>query len=511
MNQRTHLFRFLMGMILWMPLASLSASAQSIVPVFPANGGTIGFQDLVIRGFEWTGPPDAVKYQIRLIGPDPFLSQVPFPAEESPLKIQSIMERYFPDGADFQWRIEQVAEDESVVATSDWASFKISNQTSLIPTPTPVVWPTPSGDLDGSARVDTHDLFILAAFWIKSDGSLRAADLNQDSTIDRNDLLIYRERFGKPGDPPPPAAPVGIPSNLRFSPGAQVTIAETPTLEIQWDVPAYPQSHGFVYDMLIIPPYGSNIEYKGIAALSLKPFQTMMTRTGIYTVYLQARLDNVGASDITSGQFEIVYYKAATPTPTTVVQTANISGDNRTNALDVASFLQAFNTYKGHVKFNTLADLHTDEKIDRQDLLLFQQYYKERNQNVTLLPKWLKAEIPVIEEPMLGVPEQYTSVDLLPPYELKLGESNPKNALAQALYLRLYFSPVDGAIDYFVSMYYQNRDVRMDFFTGGSTSFTEKLIPLGHDEIIQIEVQAAGEGLLLGNKSDTLRVIIPPY
>lgn len=509
MKLQTQSIRRLFGATLWISAFASLAGAQELTPVFPVDGSAIRFQELTIRGFDWTGPADAVKYQIRLFGPDPFLSQVPFETEKPPLKIQSIMERYFTDGSDFQWQIEQLDSANNVIRTSSLASFKISNQTTLIPTPTPAVWPTPSGDIDGSARVDSRDLFILASFWIKSDGSLRAADLNQDSQIDRNDLLIYRERYGKPGDPPPAQAPIGVPRNLRFSPDSLVTIAETPTMEIQWNAPAYPQSEGFVYDMLIVPPYGSNIEYESIATTSIKPFQTMMTRIGIYTVYLRARLDGVGAGEIASAKFTIAYSKPTTPTPTPVPQSANISGDSQTNALDVGSFLQTFNTYKGHMNFNSLADLHTDDKIDRQDLLLFQQYYQGRTQSAVDSPQWLKAEIPVIEEPMIGVPSVYTAVDLLPPYELKLGSSNVKIALAEALYLRLYFKPVAGAVDYFVSVYYKNHDVRLDFFTGGQTSFTEKLIPLGYDELISIEVQAAGEGLQLGQKSEPLWIVIP--
>lgn len=506
MKRNIKLLVIILGTMGWLTGAASSGLAQQLSPVFPPNGATIKFQDLVTRGFEWTAPPAAKRFQIRLFGPDPFLSQVPFESTSSPIKVQSYLERYFPEGAVFQWHVEIVDENKNILQTSEQFEFTISNITTLIPTPTPVVWPTPSGDIDGSAKVDARDLFILASSWIKSDGSLRPADLNRDSVIDRKDLLFYMDRFGKPGDPPPPMAPVGIPRDVRFSPDFQVTIAETPQLEILWSIPAYPQTGGIVYDILIVPPYGSNMEYRGIETNSLKPFQGMTTRIGPYMVFIQARLNGVGLSDIASGQFEIVYFKTPQPTPTPVPQTANISGDKQINALDVASFLLTFNTYKGHVKFNSAADLYTDAKIDRKDLLLFQQYYKDRERGLSA-PVWKTAEVPVI---VAGIPESYNLVELLPPYELPVGQTNAKLGMAEAFFTRFSFSPVSGAIDYFVSIHYVNNNNRLDFFTGGETAFTEKLIPLGADEIIEIDVWAAGDGLQLGEKSETLRVLIPP-
>ncbi|MGC9329658.1 MAG: hypothetical protein ACP5I1_18630, partial [Candidatus Hinthialibacter sp.] len=100
--------------------------------------------------------------------------------------------------------------------------------------------------------------------------------------------------------------------------------------------------------------------------------------------------------------------------------------------------------------------------------------------------------------------------ELTPPYEVLLGQTDPKLGLAESYYARFTFSAIPGAADYFVTVHYEKRDVSFDFFTGGQTTFTEKLIPKGHDEIITIEVQAAGEGSKLGEKSEPLRVIIPP-
>ena len=46
--------------------------------------------------------------------------------------------------------------------------------------------------------------------------------------------------------------------------------------------------------------------------------------------------------------------------------------------------------------------------------------------------------------------------------------------------------------------------------TGGKTFFSNKIIPKNADDVISIQVQAAGDGLQLGEKSEPLRIVIPP-
>ncbi|MBN2329508.1 MAG: hypothetical protein JXR73_20370 [Candidatus Omnitrophica bacterium] len=498
--------RCIFGIFCCLILAASSASAQEILHVYPAPGDSVLLQDLIEHGFEWQAPEGAQKFRLYIIGGD-----IPpnFKVDVETTTYTQIFEQYsfwFKEGQTYTWTIAVLDASNNPTLFSDGAVFQIISDVSLIPTPTPLAQPTPSGDIDGSAFVDHQDMFILSSFWMKTDGSMPAGDLNQDSIINQNDLLVFHDRFGKPGDPPAPVSPIGKPRSLNYSPHAQVTISETPTFEIQWSAPAYPQAGGFVYDILIIRPDGYKIESKGIASTSYKPFKSIITLTGLYSVYLQARLDGVGSSDIVSGQFEIVLFRQAQATPTPVPQTADISGDDEISALDAAVFAKTYNTYKGHVSFNSLADLQTDERIDRNDLLLFQSYYAKRERNLAP-PTWISADIPVIVN---GIPQEYNSVELITPYELQLGQTDPKLGLAESYYARLTFSAVPGAIDYYITVHYEKRERNLDFFTGGQTTFTEKLIPMGHDEVIAIEVQAAGEGLQLGEKSEALRVIIPP-
>ncbi len=494
---------------LFVLLAGSLCSAQEFITIYPAEGETIRFQNLVDQGFQWQAPPGAGTFQVRLFGPDPFLSQVPFESEASPLKLDAILGRYFSEGSEFQWRVEEVDQDGNIVNTSNQSGFKISNQTTIIPTPTPRVWPTPPGDIDGSSKVDARDLFILSSAWVNPDGNLRAGDLNQDSIINWKDLLIYNQRYGDPAPTPTPAPPIGMPQNVQITPKEKVTTSETPSLTIKWSAPLYPPEGQILYDILILPPYGDNIEFNGTTETIYQPFaKGITTRTGPYKVFIRARIDGVGESNIAVGAFEIVLYIPDPPTPTPVPQTPDISSNSVTDVLDVALFTKAFGTYKVHVQFNSLADLHTDEKIDRLDLLLFQQYYAERHQTISA-PQWIKAEIPVITGPVLEAPSEFITVELHEPYDLNMGISGDQNGLVEALYTKLYFSAVDGAIDYFVTMDYQKRGIHLEFFTGGAAYFDQKMIPIGHDEIISIVVQAAGEGLQLGENSQTLNVIIP--
>ena len=497
-------------------LSGLLCSAQEFATVYPTDGATIRFQDLTSQGFQWQAPPDAGPFGVRLFAPHPFifLSSVLFESESSPWILDATqglhLGSYFTEGSEFQWRVEEIDQDGNTISTSNQSGFKVSNQTTMIPSPTPQVWPTPPGDIDGSSKVDARDLFILSSAWVNANGNLRAGDLNQDSMINWKDLLIYNERYGDPAPTPTPAPPIGIPQNVLIIPNEVVTMSEVPDLTIQWSPPQYPHNGQILYDLLIAPPNkGQYLEFNGLTETIYKPFSSYDTRFNEpFNVFIRARVNGMGESNIAVSSFTIIQNALDTPTPTPVPQTPDISSNSVTDILDVALFTKAFGTYKAHVQFNSLADLHTDEKIDRLDLLLFQQYYAKRGQTITA-PQWLKADIPVIDGPVLEPPSEFITYELNEPYKLSMGVSGNQNGLVEALYTRLHFSPVDGSIDYFVTMDYQNRGIHLEFFTGGATYFEQKMIPMGHNEIISIMVQAAGEGLQLGEKSETLHVIIP--
>ncbi|MGC9329709.1 MAG: hypothetical protein ACP5I1_18895, partial [Candidatus Hinthialibacter sp.] len=377
-------------------LAAPIASAQEIVHIYPAPGDSVYLQDLRSRGFEWQAPEGAQKFRLYISGGD-IPPNFPGVDVESTTHKQ-IFEQYpfwFKEGETYTWTIAVLDASGNPILFSDGAVFEIISDASMIPTPTPVIQPTPSGDIDGSAFVDSRDMFILSSFWMKTDGSLPAGDLNQDSIINQNDLLVFQERFGKPGDPPAASPLVGEPQNLTFYPDDQITLQEIQTFEIRWDSPLYPKSDNFLYDILIHPPYGSDIKFNGISANSIRPFNYETRMNLPFTVYIRARLDGVGNSNIVSGQFTIVYSKPSTTTPTPVPQTADLSGDNAIDPLDAVIFMQTYNNYKNHIDFNTFADLRTDERIDRNDLLLFQSYYAQRKRNLAP-PAWLSADIPVI-------------------------------------------------------------------------------------------------------------------
>ncbi len=131
-KQNIKLLVMILGIMGWLLGAASSGLAQQLSPVYPSNGATIMFQDLVTRGFEWTAPPTATRFQIRLFGPDPFLSQVPFESTSSPIKVQSYLERYFPEGAVFLWHVEIVDENKNILQTSEQFTFTINHYCPVI-------------------------------------------------------------------------------------------------------------------------------------------------------------------------------------------------------------------------------------------------------------------------------------------------------------------------------------------------------------------------------------------
>lgn len=496
-------------------LGARTTPAQSLVPLYPPEGATVRFQDLVDFGFQWIAPPGATAFEVLLLPPTPSFPQpIHFPAGASPYRIDEAMASYLrsvlTDGV-YQWRVE-IMSGEGQGTVSGHVTFTMKNQSPLIPTPTPPgIKPTPAGNLDGTGKIDAGDLFILSRLWNVYDPSIELGpDLNQDSRVDGRDLLLYIQRYGNPAPVATPAPPLGVPRHLSFSPDSIVSIAETPQLEIRWDRPSYPEGQPFLYDVLILRPDGNSIEAHGLPATSYKPFGVLMTLRGIYTVYVRARLAAGGDGNIVSGQFQVVLNKPVTPTPTPVPRNPDLSRDGRAGALDLALFARAFGSRLGQTAFIPEADLIGDGKIDHYDLLVFYILFSQRTQRLSA-PVWLYADVPVLDPNNYcgKVGEDYTRV-YFPPTELTFGISSKRCALAELFGSVLAFSEIPGAADYFVTVRSETDPGYLrEFNTNGETKLVEKFDRFIPGDVLRVQVQAAGEGLRLGDSSDTLRLIIP--
>ncbi len=494
-------------------LGAGAAPAQSLLPLYPSPGSTIRFQDLVDFGFQWAAPPGATAFEVLLVPPSTSFPQpIRFPAGASPYRIDEAMASYLrsllTDGM-YQWRVS-ITGGENVGTVSDYVTFNMKNQSPLIPTPTPPgIKPTPAGNLDGTGKIDAGDLFILSRLWKVYDPSVELGpDLNQDSRVDGRDLLLYIQRYGQPAPTATPAPPLGVPRNLSFSPDPIVSIAETPQLEIRWDRPSYPEGQPFVYDVLILRPDGNSIEATGLAATVYKPFSAIITLTGKYTVHVRARLAAGGDGNIVTSQFQVVLNKPSTPTPTPVPRNPDLSRDGQAGTLDLALFSRAFGSRLGQAAFVPEADFIGNGKIDHYDLLLFYILFSQRGQQLGA-PVWLYADVPVLDPVSCQGTGRWQRV-AFPPNEITFGLSSKRCVLAELYGTVLVFSEVPGAADYFVTVRSEtDPGYLLTFYSNGETELVEKIVRFVPGDVLRVQVQAAGEGLRLGDTSETLRLIIP--
>jgi len=434
-------------------MSSLSALAQELVPLFPAEGESIRFSQLVEEGFQWAAPDGAVAFKIRMSGPDPVLSNIHLPTTASPLKLESVLESYFKPSTNYHWLVE-ITDGAGAGTVSTTISFAITDQTDLIPTPTPI---------------------------------------------------------GGPSTDPTPVPAVGLPRNLSFSPNDMPGFFAD-NFYILWDPPTAPSGVAFLYDILIQHEYATyQDEKRGLEVTSFS-YKTA-TLEGIYYVYLRARVEGVGTSEIVTGQFQ-VKNQATLPTPTPVPQSPDISANQVADVLDVAMFAKSYKRRDGQVGFNPRADLFTDGIVDAKDLILFFSLYRKRESGVDA-PQWLSVEIPV-----LGADYQPTGdepiVVKLPPNEVHFGYASNSHALAELYRSIITFSEMSGVSQYYVTVRSElDSNYLLSFYTEKTSLFNDTennqyvIIRLVPGDTLVFHVQAVGENLELRESSEALRLIIP--
>ncbi len=498
--------------ILLIVVVSVPCFSQELTAVFPQPNDTVQFLDLVQRGFEFQFPEGATKFRIRIQGPPSLVLLPPLQATSSPYHLPQNFAPLFENGS-YQWQVE-ITEGTGIGAFTEWTPFSIGVVVNLRPSPTPLHPEPPFGDLDNSDQVDVQDILIFSNEWGKqTDEPYQPMDLNQDQLIDSQDLLLYLERFGQPVPTPTPTPPIGKPENIFYEPGQSVHMSQSNLLVIRWSPPSYPEEGQFLYDILIAPPYGTDeIIGTNLQTTSFSPFETITTRTGLYRVYLQAKDMEGRKSNIVSSSFELGFTQTiTTPTPTPKPLDPDLFQDNQMNSLDLMMFANSFGIRNTQPNFVMNADFVPDGYIGLNDLLVFRELLLARS-DVLSAPIWLYADVPILQmDGFVPVEVGRQQIDF-PPNEILIGQTNPQLKYAELNGSTFHFTPVEGAVDYQVTVeseiYGDSFQIfpGREFTTKGETVF--QIVRTQPDRLV-VQVRAIDENSKLGDISEILRIIIP--
>ncbi|RJP19495.1 MAG: hypothetical protein C4527_26665 [Candidatus Omnitrophota bacterium] len=435
------------------------AGGQELMAVYPSAGATVQFSDLTTRGFEFQYPEGAISFLILIDG----TSFPVFPAlkaNSSPFLLPQNFSPYFKNGP-YQWQVT-ITEGEGKDMITEWTPFTIGSVVNLRPTPTP----TPAQTVPPSADVT-----------------------------------------------PTPTPSIGMPSDIFYEPAQSLHMSQSNLLTIRWSPPSFPAGTTFLYDIMILPPYGSDeIIGLDLQTESYKPFSAVTTRTGIYTVYLRAkdalgRLGNIVISSFEIGFSQPIIQPTSTPKPLD----PDLLRDNKIDVLDVLAFAKSFGMRKGQPDYDANADFNADDKIDVNDLLIFQALFLNRQQTLAA-PIWLYADVPVFQMDEFQPVETGRTQVHFPPNAIQFGQSDPRFKYAELYGTQFFFSLVEGAGNYQVNirseLYGSNFQVTpgRQFTTNGLNSFQ---IVRTEPDILLIQVRAVGDNSQLGASSESLRIVIP--
>lgn len=185
------------------------AEAQTLSPIFPAEGVAISANELITKGFEWTAPSGATAFSL-VIEKSGILPQTigPFSTRETRLQLTQEQRNAIGDGRYF-WRVT-ITEGEGAGTASPWFTMIIMLPGQhLIPTatPTPVV-PTPT-PWPGPGRINALDLFSFASAWRQTSAEPggNSFDLTGDNSVNAGDLSLFIRRYGQVQPSPTPTPP----------------------------------------------------------------------------------------------------------------------------------------------------------------------------------------------------------------------------------------------------------------------------------------------------------------
>ena len=325
MGQRFCLFTI--GLLFCIFTKPVEAQLQ---PIFPAEGSTVTFAQLVSQGFSWHGVQEATQYRVEVvyygfqnIPLGPYFTSTTF------ITLEDSQQRFYEPG-NYAWQvtITAVAEgvDPSLIGVaSNLINFQIPEGSCIIPTPTPFP--------------------------------------------------------AEPVEATPVPSEVGLPQNLRVLPSDIIPAGQVGELRFEWDPPATPEDAPFTYDLNIILPGSVNrFEECGIIGTSYQP-EVTLTVTGTYTVLLRAQVDGMGVGPIVQKTFQVQFGgELPTPTPTPLPTSPDLSGDDVINAIDVYIFSSAFGSRRNQdFSYLSKADYNGDGIVNHQDMVFFISKYQARS------------------------------------------------------------------------------------------------------------------------------------
>lgn len=507
MNQYLKFILFFISIVIF---HSSAIQAQNIVPVFPQANQTITLLDLLNGGLglRWEDPGNAGSFVIEFRNPTNLIPQLQFieitNVQSSPYYLAETFRGRFLAGS-YSWLVRTADGSRS----SGLVPFMISS-TDLKATPTPngFVLEQPSGDLNGSAQIDKPDIYLLAANWKRNLFDQYGADFNLDGKVNQEDILVLASRFGASAVPPTPSPLVGKPGNITFFPNDVIGFAELANFKIVWERPQYPENVAF-YEIVIFSQFGQEIV--SMRFLDRTEFSlSSLTQDGTYDVFIRAKTTDGLTGNIADAKFKIDPQRVVTPTPNSGVINLDYNGDGSINGSDTQLFIQAFNTFNGDPRFLPNADFNQDGFIDVLDADTFRSNYPNPSP-VTTAPSWISIERPVMQAGAFGQCLETGTIDTIsiPPFDAVF--PNVTCNLAELFASKFNFTSVDGAVDYFYSIFFEgDAEPSLQGFTFNQTFYSGFSI-LQRDATFIFEIQSVNDGLLLSEKGEALRLTIPVF
>ena len=497
-----------------MNVASWS-SAQTIDLVFPAPNDRLSFFDLTTDGpgFQWIASAGIESVSLVIRNPlSLFLPELVLSAPASPYHLSRGIQQLFQPG-NFEWFVRARLPDGTTV-TSPSRMFQIIAG-DIRPTPTPLIYPTPSGDANRSARIDAPDIFILASQWGYVSSEEHGNDLNRDGKVDFKDVLSYVERYGRTAVPPTPTPAIGAPRNVVFEPNNVIGFAELQDFRIRWTPPTYPSDSDLLYEIVIVMPDGFSEIFarRYLDTPYVKP-PTTLTMPGEYAVYLRAKNSQGLVGNITTAHFTVDQFRVVTPTPTPMPVNIDFSGDGQVNGDDSFLFSQMYGTQRDETGYSPQGDLVPDGVIDQRDLVVFQNLFAERGERLAA-PAWISLSRPIMERGSFNQCNETGRFEVpIPPLDISFEQTCVIYAEINAS--RLLFALVEGAAQYYVITYGDGLSEPLEERFLTSDELNQRAIQLGgltrflFENIwsFRIVIQSADTGLQLGNRSESLHLVI---
>ncbi len=483
--------------------ATVSAQDTSQIPelVSPPNGSQVLLSSLQSQGLQWTAVPGAQKYEVEITGPIGFNNGMPYTAGTTGTSLQ-----FGPGGisttfmGNYSWRVRAVfganGESEEGPFSEKW-SFVVT----VPPTPTPTYAPRPTPVLDRNSdgAIDYRDLFNLTRSW---------SEPNQS----RPGMVDYAPHFGRknvtPTPTPTPVLPA--PSSLRvlvasepISPEQAIPTAQVGDILLDWaDVEGLDP---VTYDVAVTgsKPQAS-VAYYGLPRSEIRPYSGYH---GLYPGQYMWQVQAVDGAGHRSPVSEGVFVLQASQAPPTVLDPYtepefDINDDGTFEAGDLYWFSRL---WLGQDE--TQADYNRDGKVDPRDVPhLIEALSGDQ------LPAPEFTTIDIYDPPIANNPATFNrTIPASPPLAMRIFE---------LAFCEIHFSPVEGAVDYEVTVKGVTNDsnwpIGSRFYTGTQQSITfmlgevKRWTPTSPGSY-RISVRAIDPQGLPGKKSIELTIALTSY